>query len=72
MSGRDLRSISREGILLGLGCFIMGVWTFGVVTQILFPSHELPNQVHVIAGVVATSLFGGAALASRKGQPPDA
>lgn len=66
MSSRERHEL-REAILLGLGCVIVGVWVIGVLVQVAFPSHVLPTEVHGIAFVVASALFGGAALAARKG-----
>lgn len=56
----------RETILLALGCVVVGTWVIAVLIQAAFPTHVVPTEVHGIAFVVATSLFGGAALQARK------
>lgn len=57
---------TRENILLALGCLVVGAWIVVVLIQAAFPSHVVPDAVHGIAFVVASALFGGAALAARK------
>ncbi len=57
---------TREKVLLALGCVVVGAEVIMVLVQSAFPTHVVPAEFHAIAFVVATSLFGGAAIASRK------
>lgn len=56
----------REAVLLALGCFVVMAEVVLVFVQSLFPNHPVPTEFHAIAFLVATSLFGTAALAARK------
>lgn len=56
----------REGVLLALGCFITVVWATATLVQVVFPTHLVPTEVHLVMLTVAGSFFGGAALESRK------
>lgn len=58
--------ITEEAVLLALGCFVLVSWVLLVAVGVAFPKHALPNAVHGIVLVVATGLFGRAALASKK------
>lgn len=64
MSGRDEER--RETILLALGCVVVLAEVVMVAVQSAFPNHPVPTEFHAIALVVATALFGGAALSARK------
>lgn len=71
MSPRD-RHERRENILLALGCTVVGAWIVLVLIQGVFPTHVVPTEVHGIAFVVASALFGGAAWQGRKGDRHEA
>lgn len=64
---KDEGASRSETVLLALGCVVVGAWVTVVLIQGLFPSHVVPTEVHGIAFVVASSLFGSAAWRSRKG-----
>lgn len=65
MSDRE-RSERRETILLVLGCIVVLAEVVMVGVQSAFPSHPVPTEFHAVVLVVATALFGGAALTARK------
>lgn len=58
----------RERVLLGIGCVVTAVWVIAVLVQVAFPSHQVPQEVHGIMFVIASSLFGSAAWAARKAE----
>ena len=55
-----------ERVLLAIGCAVTAVWVIAVLVQVVLPSHVVPQEVHGIMFVIASSLFGSAAWASRK------
>lgn len=65
MTRRD-KNERRETVLLALGCVVVLTEVIGVLIQQAFPTHPLPTEFHILALTVATTLFGGAALASKK------
>lgn len=61
MVGIERPPRARETVLLAMGCVVVCAWVVVVLVQSAFPSHEVPREVHGIAFLAATSLFGGAA-----------
>lgn len=57
----------NETILLVLGCVVVGAWVIVVLIQAVFPTHIVPTEVHGIAFVVSSALFGSAFIVGRKG-----
>lgn len=66
MARSDRRELN-ETILLVLGCVVVGAWVIVVLVQSAFPTHVVPTEVHGIAFVVASALFGSAFVVGRKG-----
>lgn len=66
MKNGDSRGPIRERVLLGIGCVVTAVWVVAVLVQVAIPSHVVPTEVHGIMFVIASSLFGSAALSARK------
>lgn len=67
MNQRDPHEL-RETVLLVLGCFVVGAWIVAVLIQAAYPTHVVPTEVHAIAFIVSSALFGGAAVAARRGE----
>jgi hypothetical protein len=61
----------KEKVLLIMGCVVVGVWTISVIMQEIFPDRVVPDRVHEITLAVIVGLFGGAAIAGRKGPKDD-
>lgn len=56
----------RETVLLVLGCVVVAAWIVVVLIQAAYPSHVVPKEVHGIAFLVASSLFGTAFVVNRR------
>ncbi len=67
MAGGD-NANRREAVLLALGCVVVIAEVVLVFIQSLLPNHPVPTEFHAFAFVVATSLFGSAALSARKSE----
>lgn len=63
--GREI----REYVLLGLGCLVVIAWIVVVLIHSVYPSHDIPTEVHGIAFIVASALFGTAWASGRKAAP---
>lgn len=62
------RGSVRERVLLGIGCTVTAVWVIAVLVQVIFPTHVVPQAVHGIMFVIASSFFGSAAWAARRNE----
>lgn len=65
--GKNEASERRETVLLVLGCVVVGAWIVVVLIQAAFPTHVVPREVHGIAFLVSSSLFGTAFVVNRRG-----
>lgn len=68
MANGERRQGLRERVLLTIGCVVTAVWVIAVLVQVAFPTHVVPQEVHGIMFVIASSLFGSAAIAARKSE----
>ena len=59
----------RELVLLALGCLVVGTWLVVVLIHAVFPTHDIPAEVHGIVFLVAGALFGGAVVQNKRGTP---
>lgn len=66
MSSSDKATEKREKVLLGIGCVVTAVWVIAVLVQVAFPTRVVPTEVHGIMFVIASSMFGTAALSARR------
>lgn len=56
----------RETVLLALGCSIVAVWILLLLVQTVFPSRQVPTEVHAVILILIPLLFGSAWLTARK------
>lgn len=57
---------SGEKVLRGIAVTVTAVWVITTLAQVVDPHRQVPETVNYIFGIVVSSLFGAAAIRSRK------
>jgi hypothetical protein len=56
----------HELVLLGMAVLIAIVWAVATLVQVIFPSHQVPTEVHFVMMSVAAFFFGGSVFSAWK------
>ena len=57
---------AREALLLGIACVVTVVWAVATITQVIAPTHIVPEYANLAMMLVAGSFFSGSVLARRR------